>query len=79
MYEEDGNIVLLWSTVGKSGYTVIKSVSRNGVFGNYEFDRIVFEEDGGHSMCFTDLKGNRYLTLHQPNDTPNERMKIFPF
>ena len=79
LYEEDGNIVLLWSTVGKSGYTVIRSVSKNGVFGKYEFDRIVFEEDGGHCMCFTDLKGNRLLTVHQPNDTPNERMKIFPF
>lgn len=79
LYEEDGNIVLLWSTVGKSGYTVVKSVSKNGVFGDYEFDKIVFSEDGGHCMCFTDLEGGRRLTLHQPNGTPNERMKLFPF
>lgn len=79
LYEEDGNIVLLWSAVGKNGYTVVKSVSKSGVFGEYEFDKIVFEEDGGHCMCFTDLKGGRRLALHQPNVTPNERMKLFSF
>ena len=28
-------------------------------------------------MCFTDLDGEKRITFHQPNITPNERMKIF--
>lgn len=77
MYEEDGKIVLLWSTIGKSGYTVVRSVSENGVLGDYVFDKIIFDEDGGHCMSFISLTGERLLALHQPNATPNERMKLF--
>lgn len=76
LYEQDGKIVLLWSTVTKTGYSVLKSVSSNGIFGDYIFERVIFEKDGGHCMCFTDLKGDRKITLHQPNVTPNERMQI---
>lgn len=77
MYEEKGKIVLLWSTIGKNGYMVIKSTSSNGVFGDYTFDSIVFDEDGGHCMRFTDLNGKNHITFHQPNKTPYERMKVF--
>lgn len=77
LYEENGKIVLLWSTIAKGGYAVVKSVSGNGVFGNYEFEKIVFDNDGGHCMSFLDLKGKRRLILHQPNISPNERMKLF--
>ena len=45
----------------------------------YVFEKIVFRKDGGHCMCFTDLTGKRYLTFHQPNRTPDERMKLFLF
>ena len=38
---------------------------------------IVFDNDGGHCMSFLDLKGKRRLILHQPNISPNERMKLF--
>lgn len=76
LYEENGKIVLLWSTIGKSGYMVVKSVSNNGVLGDYKFEKIVFDRDGGHCMCFVDRSGNRCLTLHQPNETPKERMQF---
>lgn len=79
LYEENGNIVLLWSTYTETGYTVVKSVSRSGIYGEYVFEKIVFRKDGGHCMCFTDLTGKRYLTFHQPNRTPDERMKLFLF
>ena len=79
LYEEPGQIVLLWSTIGKNGYTVVKSVSKTGIYGEYVFDKIVFDKDGGHCMCFTDLRGKYYITFHQPNRTPDERMKLFLF
>lgn len=77
LYEEDGHIVLLWSTLSKTGYTVVKSVSDGGVFGEYKFEKIIFDRDGGHCMRYTDFNGNARITLHQPNSTPDERMKIF--
>lgn len=77
MYEENGKIVLLWSTCIKTGYSVIKSVSENGVFGEYKFEKVLFDKDGGHCMVFNDLQGERKMTFHQPNVTPNERMQIY--
>ena len=77
LYQEDGKIILLWSTIGKNGYTVVRSISKNGVFGDYVYDKILFDRDGGHCMCFTDLNGERVLALHQPNTMPDERLRLF--
>ncbi len=74
--EENGTLALYWSTIAEDGYCVAKSTARE-VLGPYEFEKLVFSKDGGHCMVFTDLQGVRRLTLHQPNVTPNERMKIF--
>lgn len=79
LYEEDGCTVLLWSTVTASGYSVLKSVSKNGAMGDYVLEKSIFDQDGGHCMCFTDLNSEKCITFHQPNVTPNERMKIFKF
>ena len=73
LYEEDGKIVLLWSTFTESGYSVIRNVSENGVYGDYAFDKKLFEKDGGHCMRFTDLQGKSHIVLHQPNTSPQER------
>lgn len=77
MYERDGNICLLWSTFTKTGYSVLKSVSKNGIYGDYELESVVFNKNGGHCMRFVDLKGKSLITLHQPNTTPLERMRLF--
>ena len=77
LYEENGRIVLLWSTFTKAGYSVVKSVSNDGIWGEYIFEKIVFDKDGGHSMSFLDLQGKRVITFHQPNRINEERMQIF--
>lgn len=74
LYEEDGKIVLLWSTFTNGGYSVLKNVSTTGVFGTYELEKTVFDQDGGHCMRFVDLNGEAWIVMHQPNVTPNERM-----
>ena len=76
LYEENGKIVLLWSTYTKTGYSVFRCVSENGVYGDYTIEKKIFEKDGGHCMRFTDLQGKPHLVLHQPNFAPMERMKI---
>ena len=40
-------------------------------------NEILYGKDGGHGMVFRDLNGRLCLTIHQPNSSPNERMKIF--
>ena len=77
LYNEGDDTVLLWSTVTQTGYSVIKSVSRTGIMGDYEYEKTIFSDDGGHSMVFTDNDGKRKIALHAPNKTPNERLKIF--
>ncbi len=73
---EAGKIALYWSTFTETGYSVAKNVA-DDIFGTYEFEKIVFAKDGGHCMIFTDLQGKRQMTFHQPNVSPNERMKLF--
>ncbi len=77
LYEENEKIVLLWSTISKSGYTVVKSVSGSGIFGEYKYEKIIFDNDGGHCMSFLGSDAKRRIVLHQPNISPNERMKVF--
>ncbi len=77
LYCENDKIVLLWSTFTKSGYSVLKSVSESGIYGKYVLKETVFDKDGGHCMRFTDLKGENHIVLHQPNRSPDERLKIF--
>lgn len=78
LYETADGIVLLWSTFTDTGYAVIRSVSREGVFGEYRFDRILFRDNGGHAMCFTDPDGRDCVILHCPNTPPDERPLILP-
>lgn len=72
---EGDKIALYWSTFTERGYCVAKSVSDEAT-GDYVFDRMIFDSDGGHCMIFTDLYGDRKLALHQPNDSPRERLKV---
>lgn len=74
--EKNGKIQLYWSTYTQDGYCVAKSVA-NEVLGEYTFEKLVFEKDGGHCMLFNSLDGKEYITFHQPNKTPDERMKKF--
>lgn len=77
LYEGRHNIYLLWSTFTETGYSVVKSVSKNGIFGDYVLEKVLFDKDGGHCMRFTDLKGKDRIVFHQPNVSPKERMKLF--
>ena len=77
LYSEGDDIVLLWSTASKTGYTVVRSVSHTGIYGEYQFDSLVFEKDGGHCMRFLDGDGTPWITIHAPNSTPNERMMLW--
>jgi beta-xylosidase len=72
---EGGALLMLWSSFGTKGYAmgIARSVS-GAVEGPWIHEpEPLVDEDGGHGMLFRAFDGHLLLTLHQPNDTPNER------
>ena len=76
---EAGTLLMLWSSLGERGYTMGLARSQSGqVTGPWEqLDQPLWAEDGGHGMIFRRLDGQLCLTLHQPNQSPFERTKLF--
>lgn len=71
----DGALVMLWSSSGEQGYAMGLARSESGtVLGPWRQEtEPLWREDGGHGMLTTTLDGRLLLSLHQPNDYPNER------
>ena len=71
----DGSLVMLWSSLGQTGYAMGCAVSDTGqVTGPWrQIEKPLIDADGGHGMVFTDLTGKLQVTYHTPNKTPFER------
>lgn len=77
---KDGQLKMIWSSFGKNDYAVGVATSLSGtILGPWEQSVEAVVENGGHGMIFEDLQGNTFLSIHSPNQTPNERMKLIPF
>ena len=76
---QGGALVMLWSSFREERYALGAAISVSGnVHGPWKhLPDALYEHDGGHGMIFQGLDGRRYLTLHHPNQTPNERPQIF--
>jgi hypothetical protein len=76
----NGSLIMVWSGFGKEGYTLGQARSASGsLLGPWtQVREPLFRRDGGHGMMFEDFQGGLYLTLHQPNVTPNERAHFVP-
>lgn len=76
---KDGVLLMLWSTFGVHGYAIGYARSEGDILGPWvQMDTAVFDRDGGHGMLFTDKAGQLRLSIHSPNDTPNERPLFLP-
>ncbi|HEY8528984.1 MAG TPA: glycoside hydrolase family 43 protein [Paenibacillaceae bacterium] len=75
---EDGGLLMLWSSFhnGKYAQGVARSASGSLLGPWVQEERPLFDGDGGHGMLFRTFDGRLMLTLHSPNKTPNERMKL---
>lgn len=78
MYRKsDGKLLMIWSTF-IDGYAQCVATSDNGkISGKWSHLPTLFGKDGGHGMIFTDLDGKLRLTLHRPNNQPDERPEFF--
>ena len=81
---KSGALFMIWSnTIRRDGrkdpdYCVFVRKSAGGrLAGPWSKDELLFGKDGGHGMIFKAFDGRLMLTLHQPNNTPNERMALF--
>jgi len=74
-----GKLRMTWSTfIPGSGYCVLQTQSQSGkVAGPWGEHKPLYMGNGGHGMMFTDFEGRLLLALHQPNDEPLERFKLF--
>ena len=77
---KDGSLKMIWSSFGKNDYAVGVATSlSDSILGPWEQSAEPVVENGGHGMIFEDLQGKCFLSIHSPNQTPNERMKLIPF
>jgi GH43 family beta-xylosidase len=77
--QESKKLYMMWSTLipGKD-YCVVLAESASGkLVGPWRTQRLLYTHDGGHSMFFQGLDGDLRMSLHQPNNEPNERLRLF--
>lgn len=71
----NGELLLLWSSFGDQGYAMGIARSTSGtLFGPWRQDpQPLFAKDGGHGMLFRTFNKQLMVTLHTPNQSPDER------
>ena len=80
---KEGELLMLWSNFDAFGYTVAVARSSNGrLDGEWIHEKELLyskamtgEFDGGHSMVFTGLDGQMYLSFHSPNAAVGSRQE----
>ena len=80
-YLPDGELLILWSSHGESGYSIGIARSKSGkITGPWNQDKEpLYAKDGGHCMTFRDFNGALWVSFHHPDGYPNERPKFIPF
>jgi beta-xylosidase len=76
----DGILLMLWSSIGYEGYAMGLARSLSGhITGPWvQQEAPLWSKDGGHGMIFRTFDGQLRMTLHTPNDSPNERARFIP-
>jgi hypothetical protein len=75
-----GQLQMLWSSFGDSGYAMGVATSESGnVLGPWiQNAEPVWPVNGGHGMLLRTSMGSDFLVFHWPNQTPDERAKLAP-
>lgn len=75
-HDKQGRLCLLWSSFGPEGnYCIGQATSLSGTIEGpwAQREQALYAADGGHGMLFAAPDGIRYLAIHTPNATPDER------
>jgi hypothetical protein len=75
LYRTSNQLLMIWSSFRNHKYAlgVARSITGN-ILGPWIHDtQPLFSEDGGHGMLFRTFAGQLMLSIHSPNNTPNER------
>jgi GH43 family beta-xylosidase len=78
---KNGRLLMLWSSFGADGkYRIGVAASVSGtIVGPWtQSSQPLYAADGGHGMIFTTPDNRLLLSIHSPNDTPNERAVFIP-
>lgn len=81
LMKRDGELICIWSsfTSGKRYCEAISRSSNGSLFGEWSIDdELIFEDDGGHGMVFSDYGGQEYFVYHSPNTATLERPCLKP-
>lgn len=75
-----GKLVMIWSSFGPERYAMLVAESQTGkITGPWvQQKEPLFKADGGHGMVFKTFTGQLMLCFHQPNNRPDERMRLYP-
>ena len=74
-----GALLMLWSSFGDQRYAIGMARSASGrVLGPWkQLPEPLFPQDGGHGMIFRTFEGKQVLVFHQPNQSPQERARLY--
>ena len=75
----DGELLMLWSSFGRDGYSLAVAHSQSGtVLGPWVNEEApLFPSNGGHGMLFHDSQGALLLSLHQPDHPYGQERPVF--
>jgi len=76
--EEDGSLVMLWSSHGAEGYAMGIATAPSVLGPWSQRDEPLWTSNGGHGMILRATTGIDLLVFHHPNDSPDERTKLVP-
>ncbi len=77
LFHEDGKLKMLWSSFAADGYAIGIAESRTGkLTGPWTQQKAPAFDFGGHGMLFDAFDGTRYLVLHAPNTSGQERLRF---
>lgn len=73
-------LLMIWSSLGSDGYATGVSCSVSGNIQGpwWHYKEPIYSKNGGHGMIFKTFERQLFLSIHQPNDFPNERPIFIP-
>jgi arabinan endo-1,5-alpha-L-arabinosidase len=77
---KSGKLLMIWSSYGSERYAVGIAESTSGKIAGpwvQQPERLI-KADGGHGMIFRTFEGQLMMSIHQPNQSPLERLRLIP-